>query len=258
VTYKEAATAAQNADQAERAQLARRKAAELESKLSTLTIVVPAAADRPDLQIKRDGDTIGRPGWGVAIPVDPGMHTVEASAPGRKVWQGQATVEGAGVQATLEVPPLVEAPAEPPMTAPTAGTAAPATPSSSIAAAPEVAPPTAHGTAQRAGGLVTGAVGVAGLIVGTTFGAIARADNNDAKKNCLVDSACNPQGYASSTSAEHAATASTVAFIAGGALVAAGLVVYLTAPPSSPRSARIGLTPMVAEAATGVALHGGW
>jgi hypothetical protein len=101
-------------------------------------------------------------------------------------------------------------------------------------------------------------VGVAGLIVGTAFGAIARSDNNDAKKNCLVDSACNPQGYASSTSAQHAATASTVAFIAGGALVAAGLIVYLTAPSSSQRSARVRLTPMVATTLGGVALQGGW
>jgi hypothetical protein len=214
--------------------------------------------DRPDLQIKRDGQIIGRPGWGVPIPVDPGAHTVEATAPGRKAWQGQATIEGAGAQATLEVAPLDEASAEPATAAPTAAAVAPAAPPS-IVAAPEPAPTTTtHGTAQRVGGLVTGAVGVAGLIVGTAFGAIARSDNEDAKKNCLVDSACNQQGYASSMSAEHAATASTVAFIAGGALVAAGLIVYLTAPPSSPRSARVGLTPMVATATGGVALQGGW
>jgi hypothetical protein len=258
VTYKEAATAAQQGDQAERVQLARRKAAELETKLSTLTIVVPAAVDRPDLQIKRDGEIIGRPGWGVPIPVDPGAHTVEAAAPGRTPWQGQTTIEGAGAQATLEVPALAESPAEPATPIPTAAPVAPAAPPSSMATPEPGPPPTSHGTAQRVGGIVAGAVGVAGLIVGTTFGTIANSDNNDAKKNCLVDSACNPQGYASSTSAEHAATASTVAFITGGALVAAGLIVYLTAPSSSPRSARVGLTPMVATTTGGVALQGGW
>jgi hypothetical protein len=254
VTYKEAATAAQNADQAERAQLARRKAADLETHLSTLTIVVPAAADRPDLQIKRDGETLGRPGWGVPIPVDPGPHMVEAAAPGHRGWQGQTSIDGDGAQATLEVPPLAEAPPETASPAPPA-TAAP--PAGAPASAPGP-PPGSHGSAQHASGLVTGAVGIAGLVVGTAFGAIARSDNDDARNNCLGDSACNPQGIASSRSAEHAATASTVAFVVGGALVAAGLVVYLTAP-GAPRSAgRVGLSPMVGAATGGVALRGGF
>jgi hypothetical protein len=239
VTYKEAASAAQNVDQGERAQLARRKAAELEPKLSMLTIVVPAAADRPDLQIRRDGQIIGRPGWGVPIPVDPGVHTVEATAAGRKPWQGQASVEGAAAQASVEPPPPIGAPA-------------------AESPAPSAAPPEHHASAQRTIGLVTGGVGIAGLIVGASFGFIAQSDDNDAKKNCPTDTTCTPGGLASSNSALHAATASTVAFIAGGALTAAGLVLYFTAPADGARSARIGLSPMVGAAAGGLALHGGF
>lgn len=258
VTYKEAATAAQNADQPERAQLARHKAAELEPRLPTLTIVVPAAADRPDLQIRRDGEAIGRAAWGVPIPVDPGAHSVEATAGGRKTWQGQAAVEGAGAQ-SIEVPPLAEA-------APEAAATAPATPAPSatvapspLLSAPPALPPASHGSAQRTIGLVTGAVGVAGLIVGTTFGVIARSDNEDAKKVCPTDSTCEPQGVTSTTAALHAATASTVAFVAGGVLTAAGLVLYLTAPPDSARLVgRVGLSPVVGANAGGIALHGGW
>jgi hypothetical protein len=254
VTYKEAATAAQNAEQPERAQLARRKAAELEPKLSMLTIVVPPAADRPDLQIRRDGETIGRPGWGVPIPVDPGVHSVEATAPGHQPWQGQASVEGIAAQMSIEVPPLGEAIAETPTP--------PAPPAASTpAVAPTLAapPPEAHASAQRSIGLVTGAIGLAGLIVGTTFGVIAQSDNNDAKNHCPTNSTCNEQGLASTTSALHAATASTVAFIAGGALTAAGVVLYLSAPPAASGSgARVGLSPVVGPATGGVALRGGW
>ena len=102
-------------------------------------------------------------------------------------------------------------------------------------------------------------MGLAGLIVGATFGVIAKSDNNDAKAHCPTDSTCTPEGVASTTSALHAATASTVAFIAGGALAAVGLVVYLTSPSDAPRSSgRIGLSPMVGTATGGVALHGGW
>ena len=253
VTYKEAASAAQNVDQGERVQLARRKAAELEPKLSMLTIVVPAAADRPDLQIRRDGQIIGRPGWGVPIPVDPGVHTVEATAAGRKPGPAQASVEGAAAQASVEVPALAEAPVEGALAAP--ATPPPPAPESPAPSAP---PPEHHASAQRTIGLVTGGVGIAGLIVGATFGFIAQADNSDAKKSCPTDSTCNPDGLASSNSALHAATASTVAFIAGGALTAAGLVLYFTAPTDAARSARVGLSPLVGATAGGLALHGGW
>ncbi len=256
VTYKEAATAAQNTEQPERAQLARRKAAELEPKLSMLTIVVPAAADRPDLQIRRDGQIIGRPGWGVPIPVDPGVHTIEAAAAGRKPWQGQASVEGAAAQASVEVPALAEVAneASPPSAPPPAEPAAPA----AVSPAPTAAPSAPPSSAQRTIGLVIGGVGVAGLIVGTTFGLIARSDNNDAKPQCPTDSTCTPDGYASTTSALHAATASTVAFIAGGALTAAGLVLWLTAPTDATRARGVGLSPFVGPDAGGLALHGGW
>jgi hypothetical protein len=261
VTYKEAATAAQKTDQPERAQLARHKAAELEPKLPTLTIVVPVAADRPDLQVRRDGEAIGRAGWGVPIPVDPGVHSVEATAPGRKAWQGQASIEGVAAQASVEVPPLAELPPEATAIAPSPPGAPIATTAVPFAAStPAAAPPAAsHGSAQRTIGLVTGGLGLAGLIVGTTFGVIAGSDNKDAKTDCPTDSTCNPQGFASTQSALHAATASTVAFVAGGALTAAGLVLYLTAPSESPRSSgRLGVSPIVGAGAGGLALHGGW
>ncbi len=256
VTYKEAATAAQNADQPERAQLARRKAAELEPKLSMLTIVVPPAADRTDLQIRRDGETIGRPAWGVPIPVDPGVHSVEATAPGHKAWQGQTSVEGVAAQASIEVPQLAEMAQ---MTAEATPAPAPPAPSTARLSPLPAGPPAAHGAAQRTAGLVTGGIGVAGLIVGATFGLIAQSDNNDAKHDCPTNSTCSMQGLASTTSALHAATASTVAFIAGGALTAAGIVLYLSAPTGASASgARVGLSPIVGAATGGVALRGGW
>jgi hypothetical protein len=256
-TYKDAATAAQRADQQERAQLARRKAGELETKLPTLTIVVPAAADRPDLQIKRDGDIVGRPAWGAAIPVDPGAHTIEATAAGRKPWHGQASVEGPGVQNTVEVPPLEIEPAIAP------GPVVPPSPPPADAAVrpePAIAPVgRSGGSGQRAVAIALGSVGLAGVVVGAVFGGIARSDNNDAKGHCLIDSACDAQGMSSTSSAQHAATASTIAFTAGGVLVATGVVLYLTAPSgASAAGARVGLSPLVGAAVGGIALQGGW
>ena len=67
VTYKGAVTAAQNANEADRAKLARTRAAALEPTLPTLTIVVLPAADRPDLRVTRDGETVGRVAWGTGL-----------------------------------------------------------------------------------------------------------------------------------------------------------------------------------------------
>src|SRR5882724_4994889 len=60
------------AGQLERERTARARAAELEPLLSRLTIEIekPAAG----LMVRRDGITIGEALWGVAVPLDPGVH----------------------------------------------------------------------------------------------------------------------------------------------------------------------------------------
>ena len=253
VTFKDAARIAQRAGQTERAQLARQKADELEPKLPTLVIVVPAAAERPDLQVKRDGEVVGRAGWDTPIPVDPGAHVVEATAPGYKAWHTQADVSGQGVKASVEVPPLEALPAPPPSPAPGA------LPSSVSPVLVEAPAPTT-GTTQRTVAFVAGGLGVVGAAVGTIFGAAARSDNDTAKTHCPIDTACDAQGLTSTHDAQHAATVSTVAFVAGGALLAAGVVLYLTAPSEKrPTAGRLGLAP-VAGAGTcgGAVLQGTW
>jgi hypothetical protein len=85
------------------------------------------------------------------------------------------------------------------------------------------------------------------------------SDNNDAKNGCKTDTSCTPDGYQSTQSALHAATGSTVAFIAGGALTAAGLVLWLTAPPAGSQwGGHVAVAPLVGPGTGGVALNGGW
>jgi hypothetical protein len=260
VTYKEAASASQKADQQERAQLARRKAAELEPKLPTLTIVVPAAADRPDLQIKRDGDAVGRAAWGVPIPVDPGAHAVDATAAGRKPWHGQASIEGTPAPTSIEVPPLeIETLPEPPPVA-TAPNPAPLPPPGPE---PAAAPPASNGSAQRVLGIVVGAVGIGGVVAGALLGEMAKSDNDDANGHCLLgNTACAPQGISLTTSARHEATGSTIGFVAGGVFLASGVVIYLTAPSRAQTRTQtgggVGISPMVGAGTTGVTLRGAW
>jgi hypothetical protein len=257
-TYKEAALAAQNAGEASRVKLARQKAAALEPTLPTLAIVVPPSADRPDLQVTRDGAVVGRAAWGTPIPVDPGVHLVQASAPGRKPWQAQPRVAGAGAALSLEIPPL-EPEVAAPASASQATTPAPSTPSGTVNAAPprrvaETPAPAQPGATQRLVGFVVGGVGLAGLVAGGVAGAIAKSKNDAATSQCN-GTVCNAQGITSLDNARGAATASTVGFIAGGALVATGVVLVLLAP-HAPAATGWTLIPASDSAVAGLTLRG--
>jgi hypothetical protein len=249
VTFKGAASAAQRANEPDRAKLARARASALEPALPTLTITVAAGADSPDLVVTRDGEKVGRAEWGTPIPVDPGMHPVEANAPGRKVWQTQAKVDGPGAKAAIEVPPL----------APDAGAAQPGTPGPTAALPPASEPPpppASVGSTQRVLGLVVAGVGVGGIAVGSVFGFIAKGHNGDASPHCN-GTVCDAAGVSDLSDAHTAATVSTVAFIAGGAALAGGVVLYLVAP-RAPSGTGLQLAPGAAGSVAGLTLGGGW
>jgi serine/threonine-protein kinase len=274
VTYKEAATLARKADQVDRARLARDKAAELEPKLPMLTIVVPQGSDRPDLELRRDGQMVGRPEWGVPIPVDPGAHVVDAVAPGHKAWQGKAQVVGPSVKQSIEVPPLEALPPStgPEAVAPAALSAAPATgapppsappPAGQPSPAPAAAPPQEVSNApggQRTAAWVVGGVGLAGLVAGGALGIVAASDHASSEGNCVAAGSgvvCNKTGYSRAVDAEHMATGSTIALAAGGALVVVAAVLYWTSPPRR-TGASLQVAPVVGMRAAGLAIEGSW
>jgi hypothetical protein len=245
VTYKEAASAARKAGQEDRARMATGKVGELEPGLPTLTIAVPPSAEEAELQVRRDGELVGRAVWGAPIPVDPGPHLVEASAPGKKKWQAAPVVAVVGGRSSVEIPPL-----EPlPQPAPAAVSPAPVV----VLQASEPPAPEHRGAGMRAAGLVIGGIGVAGLIAGGVLGALAISDNNDAKNACL-GTVCPSQAFSSSEDAKHAATASTFGFVAGGALALAGVIVFVTAPRDHVQASTI--TPMIGPGAAGAMMRG--
>jgi len=94
------------------------------------------------------------------------------------------------------------------------------------------------GRDRRMLGLVTGGVGVVGLAVGTVFGvrAMGIGDQYSEADGCVSVGGTKrcPDGerVSQQDDARTSATVSTVAFVAGGVLVAAGAVLYLTAPKS--------------------------
>ena len=97
---------ARAAKQSDREQVARKRGADLEPKLSRLAIVVPPQSEVTGLQVTRDGAPIGRGSWGSGVAVDPGEHVVGASAPGRRNWQMKVVVAKPGATEPVTVPAL--------------------------------------------------------------------------------------------------------------------------------------------------------
>src|SRR5262249_21380739 len=101
-------------------------------------------------------------------------------------------------------------------------------------------PPRDHatGSAQRAVGFVTIGAGAIGLGLGIATGIIAIRQKSELTDKCGPQLACGPSNYDAADTYNGTRVISTVGFIAGGALAAAGLVIVLTAP----RGQRVALT----------------
>jgi hypothetical protein len=104
--YLDAVTMARRDGRSDRVLFAQGRLAELEPKLSRLTIVVPPAADHPGLELELDGARIGPAARGVPTPVDPGAHVVEARAPGREDFKVTVEIGAVSEQRTITIPEL--------------------------------------------------------------------------------------------------------------------------------------------------------
>lgn len=232
VTYKDAASAAaaRHPDWAAQAQA---QAAALEPKLSRLTITVQDKTQ--GLVVTRDGVTVEPTVYGVAIPVDPGAHTVEAHAPGRKGFKGDVTVGADKDTKALDVPVLA------------------------LGEDPSGAPASSSGAGLRIAGVTAMGAGAVGVLLGSIFGVMALDKKGAASDptKCAPDfSVCNDAGKALVDEAKTAGTISTVAFVAGGVLAAGGLVMFLLAPKDKPAEPKTGLRVGAEGAWIGVTVRG--
>lgn len=250
--FLQVAAEAKTAGQTAREKVARERAAELESKLSKLTITVDASAT-PGLSVLRDGTQIGRGQWSTALPVDPGTHRVEASAPGKKPWSNVVHL-GEALSLVVRVPALTDAPAAmasaAPVPASPAGSAPATTTATTVAVGNEFAPTplsdppsedTRDGSGQRIAGGITLGAGVVGLGVGTVFGLLSKGARDDSDAHCREGDRCDATGVSLRDEARSHGTISTVAFGVGAAAVVTGAVLWFTAPSS--KSVAVGIAP---------------
>jgi len=78
----------------------------LEPRLSRVIIETPNAPLPPNTSIQLDSVRIVESGFGVGIALDPGEHSLRASAPGYAAFSRKFTVKGEGQLERLEIPTL--------------------------------------------------------------------------------------------------------------------------------------------------------
>jgi hypothetical protein len=217
VWFVEARELARNTSQAEREMIASRRAADLERRLTRLRLVVPDAARLPGLAIEINGVAVPSSSFGVPVPVDPGRTLVRAVAPGYSGWSQTVVVSQGSKEHAVDVPALSRTPE-----------ASAGSPRGSLRAADGATPPRWVGYALGGGGLL-------GLGTAAVFG--LRADDLDeqSQSECRSDDrdACTASGKSLRDRAFGAATASTVAAVAGAALLGAGITWLLFVPEAS-------------------------
>lgn len=236
--YGDVIAAARRDAREDRVQYANDRLAELEPKLSRLTLLLAPDADTPGLDIELDGAKVGRAVIGAPTPVDPGKHTVQASAPGKKPLSLTVEVGAVADQKTLTIPRLEDAPAAPvesPPPAPPLVTAPPAPPSDHASTRPV---PT---SVYIAGGVTLALAAGAGA---TGFAYLNRREDYDADMNQNRYDKAQTFGYINLG-------------LWIGAAVGAGVTTYLyVTRPTERVSVRV--TPLVAPQLAGLGVSGGF
>jgi len=239
--YREAIPLARAAGSKVRVDLATERAKALESRLSMLTIRALGGGEQSaGLDIRRDGVPVLPAELGSPIPVDPGSHTVEATAPGKQKWS--STVELREAQRlAVDVPALTRNEVSAPPVGPAVATSG--TPERPINA-PPAEQPAPSGSGQRTAAIVAGAIGVVGVGLGAVFGIGAASKWSDAKSHCSAyPYGCDAEGLDAHSSANSKASISTVAFIVGGSALAGAAILWFTAPSGKEQNMAVGVGP---------------
>ena len=232
--YRDAAALAERSGNKERAAIASARAADLEPRLARLRIDRPA---RPldGLMISRDGARVPDAALGTPMPVDAGTYTLVAEAPDHQRWTRTITIRD-GERQTVAIPSLepqqlvIERRPEPPRRRPV----------------------------QKWIGLAIAGVGGAALAAGGGFGLAAGSAWNEAKDAGCSDEGVCPDGSSRelATTAGSRADLATGLVIGGVGAVAAGLIVYFTAPDGREQLPVAGVSASVADGSVTVGLEG--
>ena len=234
VAYQEAASMASSAGRQDHLRIAQKRAQILEPTLAHVVVSVPTPVE--GLEVRRDGVPVVPAEYGLAVPIDSGAHVYEAIAPGYKPWKGNLEVVGDNAKAGITIPVLEKAP---------------------VVKLKPGANPNAW-RPLRTVALVSGGIGVVGLALGSVFGLEASSSYNASLANCRSSNKnlCTPDGVSKRNDAISQGNISTVAFVVGGVAAAAGVGLWLFAPPA--REGQTQARMFVAPTLNGAMVRGEW
>jgi hypothetical protein len=221
-----------------------------------------AGNDLSVVSVTMDGATIANKLDGTSFRLDPGEHVFVFTAAGLPSVTKRLVLAERD-QSRREVVVLGSAPV----------------PAASVAAAPGAAAPLpSRGDAQlgggasesaRSGGMSTlrvvgiagGAVGLVGLGIGGIFGAMAGSASSSQQSNCPSPTDCpnRVQAVADHSTYQTDSTIEAAAFIGGGALLVAGIVMFIAGGnKEEPTRTAISISPTLSPGVTGLTLRGGF
>ncbi|HEX4422994.1 MAG TPA: hypothetical protein VH165_33990 [Kofleriaceae bacterium] len=213
-----------------------RRAAALEPRLPNLVIEVSHPVN--GLVIRRDDEIIDPAQWSTGMPVDPGNYVIVAEAPGFRPWHTTAPVAANNRRQIITVPALEPAGVTPAGVTP-AGAALPtdavgsrAAPSPAVDRSASAREP-ARGTWSTARELSAGlaVAGAATLGAGAYFGVHANDLKDRANQRCPLVVCADSEGLRLNDQAQTAALRANVLYVAGGAVVATAIVMWLVGAP---------------------------
>jgi serine/threonine-protein kinase len=227
ITYKDAAAGALKSGQKEREQIARGRVQELEPLLCRLVVKPedPAAA-AAGVRVSRDGSALDSGMFGVGIPMDPGVHAMVISGEGKLSVERSVTVPAAQAncpETVFAFPKLADAPKPPPGSKDPNGDK------------PVTHEEKGFGT-QKILAVTAGGLGVVSTAVGTVYALDAINKKNDAGCN---NGCPDAKSQTLTRQAGQSADLATAFFITGGVLIAAGVVLWITAPSGEKASTAV-------------------
>jgi hypothetical protein len=228
--YESAISLARRDNRKDREKAATAKAAALEPKLAHVTFhPADGVANLPGLQLKEDNVVIGAAGWTNA-PVDPGTHTLEVAATGKKPWQSSFTIDGPATSKTVEIPALEDVPVETLVVEHNGG---------GRVIIQQQQPTNVF----RIVAIASLAVAGASLVGASVLGGVAIGNANDAKKKCPTSPCSDAAAVAENDTAGTLADWSTALFVATGVFAAVGVTFLFFHPPKKQTEAHLVVGP---------------
>jgi len=228
--------------------VAEARAQKLEPRVSRLAINVPQRSQVDGLEITRDRERVEAGLWNRALPIDGGVYTITARAPGANPWSTQVTVAAESDIRTVEIPDLRNLPRD--LDPPAAAATPPPAPPSKSPVVAAVRDTRASPQPSRTIPLVVGAGALALLGGGLVFELSAEA-KYDAAKSEMTSQSRRDSLYSSANTKRYVAEA-----LATTGLAAAGAAVWMYLRDGNRPSDTTAASLHVMPTATGLAVSG--